>query len=490
MALAALNTLPLVSALISSARRIVEGDSSALIAVQLASEVAPYRDTVLNVPIGHLFEIVRGPSVDSLTTAQLAAAVREASQGLHPYVGTREKEYLNRINERLRDLAGPVQTALSSSGIFVRHPADMAVESVEKQWTEDRVILVGGAFHDAANTLVPIEKEFIRLRKIARELCGMEVHFAEVAPIGSDPDRRGFVEALLSPAEEVVRRCDGAVNALKLATFEINDARHNDVLLQAMAQRLFEKEGILPRAGAELKALADLVITARSELETIDRQRKGEIQALPEIAVKYDSLRDEAFSILDASRRFFDRAAGIIETVLEVNEAGSRFSAFDLQDDLNIDQIQVAMGRKVSVSLEIAPGVHRVAADSRQVWRILINLMANARRAMQEAGSFSVSVFTATLSLRETMALRHQAMPLPPRTGNFIVLEARDSGPGISSEIMKKIFQPFYSHENSTGYGLAVVLKALEDMGGFIGADSSTDESNSWTAFTVYLPAG
>ena len=74
------------------------------------------------------------------------------------------------------------------------------------------------------------------------------------------------------------------------------------------------------------------------------------------------------------------------------------------------------------------------------------------------------------------------------RTGEFIHLSFMDTGPGMSSEVMQHLFEPFYTTKpvgSGTGLGLSVVYGAVKQAGGWITAVSTEGVG---ATFDIYLP--
>ncbi len=95
-----------------------------------------------------------------------------------------------------------------------------------------------------------------------------------------------------------------------------------------------------------------------------------------------------------------------------------------------------------------------------------MNLVRNAREAMPRGGRLRVST----------------------RGGEGAVLiEVRDTGPGIPKERMQRIFDPFFTtKERGTGLGLAMAQEVAQEHGGQLTCESSP---GAGTAFTLRLPA-
>jgi signal transduction histidine kinase len=74
------------------------------------------------------------------------------------------------------------------------------------------------------------------------------------------------------------------------------------------------------------------------------------------------------------------------------------------------------------------------------------------------------------------------------RGDDSVRLEIRDSGTGMAREVLKKIFDPYFSTKDvGTGLGLPIAKKIVEDHGGSIRAESEVDKG---TAIFITLPAG
>jgi two-component system sensor histidine kinase HydH len=107
-----------------------------------------------------------------------------------------------------------------------------------------------------------------------------------------------------------------------------------------------------------------------------------------------------------------------------------------------------------------------VLVDPDRLNQCLLNLYLNAIQAMESGG---------TLTVKCTV----------DETDNVIILVS-DTGRGIPSEHLKKIFDPYFTTKNKgTGLGLAIVHKIIEAHGGHIEVDSTIDEG---TSFLIRIP--
>jgi PAS domain S-box-containing protein len=128
---------------------------------------------------------------------------------------------------------------------------------------------------------------------------------------------------------------------------------------------------------------------------------------------------------------------------------------------------QSSKGDPVTIRLEVRNPIPGFTGDQTQLEQVLLNLLLNAQRATRPGGRITVR------------------LSCDDAAGN-IRMEVSDNGPGISEDIMKKIFQPFFTtRTDGTGLGLAICLKNVQYHGGTIDVES---EIGKGTRFIVTLP--
>jgi signal transduction histidine kinase len=126
----------------------------------------------------------------------------------------------------------------------------------------------------------------------------------------------------------------------------------------------------------------------------------------------------------------------------------------------------------VDLVLDMAEDLQRVRVDAEQLRQVLMNLIRNAKQAMNGRGKVVVGT--------------------RPRLGSrtsvpWVEVWVTDRGPGISQKVLKNLFVPFYTTKNKgTGLGLAISQRLVQSAGGTI--EVSTHEG-AGTTFTIVLPA-
>src|SRR5439155_1037994 len=114
-----------------------------------------------------------------------------------------------------------------------------------------------------------------------------------------------------------------------------------------------------------------------------------------------------------------------------------------------------------------------IQADPQQLKQVLINLIQNAAESIERNGAITLRVRTGT------ERLTGQSQPT-------VVLEVEDTGKGISSEVQKRLFDPFFStKEGGTGLGLAIAARIVQKHGGAL---QFRTQLNHGTTFGIVLP--
>ena len=139
--------------------------------------------------------------------------------------------------------------------------------------------------------------------------------------------------------------------------------------------------------------------------------------------------------------------------------------------------------KSILIDTHIPTNSGLISGDFTQLHQVLMNLCINARDAMPEGGTLSISV--------ENLFLDESYVRICPdaKTGAYIEITVMDVGNGIHPEIVDQIFQPFFTTkelDGGTGLGLSTVKTIVENHGGFINLYSKPGEG---TVFKIYLPA-
>ena len=139
--------------------------------------------------------------------------------------------------------------------------------------------------------------------------------------------------------------------------------------------------------------------------------------------------------------------------------------------------VQRAAGDQIVLEKRIPPGLWPVLVDPNQLENVLLNLVINARDAMDGHG-------------RIVLALNNVHVEADPdlAPGDYVTVAVADSGHGMPQDVMERAFEPFFTTKpegKGTGLGLSMAHGFARQSGGDIRLAS---EPGKGTTVTIYLP--
>lgn len=183
--------------------------------------------------------------------------------------------------------------------------------------------------------------------------------------------------------------------------------------------------------------------------------------------------RDKAFDrILSAGQRASKITTGMLAYARTSNDRVEPVELNRLLEDVLVLMQKDLQMHRIGVDAELQPAVWAMA-NSSQIQQILMNLIVNARQAMEEGGRLK-------LCIREN------------KEEDWAEISVGDSGCGISDEQLQKIFEPYFTTKTAdaggqggTGIGLSVCRKIIEAHKGRMRVESKVGQG---TTFTLKLP--
>ncbi len=165
---------------------------------------------------------------------------------------------------------------------------------------------------------------------------------------------------------------------------------------------------------------------------------------------------------LDEIRAAVERGAGLVEEVLAFGRTRSQAAEqIDLAEALGrLDGMARRLaGEGIAVSQRVEPGLPPIRLDRERLERVVLNLVANARHAIEACPGRPGRIEISLERVRETLRLRVQ-----------------DNGCGMGAEVKRRIFEPFFSTRGKlggTGLGLAGAADFAREAGGRIEVETT-----------------
>ena len=169
----------------------------------------------------------------------------------------------------------------------------------------------------------------------------------------------------------------------------------------------------------------------------------------------------------------FSRGQVLRPSVLDLNEIITSFESM----------LRRVIGEDIDLRLRLADALDPVEADPAQIERVIMNLVVNARDAMPNGGTLELR--TEVVEIDEDYVQNRPGV----RTGRHVLLSVSDTGVGMTEDVRRNAFEPFYTTKpkgRGTGLGLASVYGVVRQSGGDI---SLYSEPGQGTIVKIFLPS-
>ncbi|TLP56629.1 MULTISPECIES: hybrid sensor histidine kinase/response regulator [Pseudomonas] len=266
-----------------------------------------------------------------------------------------------------------------------------------------------------------------------------------------------------------------------------------------------EREAVLDLAEANDRLREQIAERERIEAALQQMQRLEAVgQLTAGVAHDFNNLltvilTGASFLARDLDRGQLDKAHTRLQHIREAGERGAKLTAQLLAFSrkqrlepvaLNLNStlagleelLRRTLGGSISVRLDLDNDLWQALTDPTQTEMIILNLAINARDAMPGGGQL-------TLATRNTRVSNCPHRPEDPEPGEYVVLSIRDTGFGMSEEVLAKVFEPFFTTKDigkGSGLGLAQVFGFAKQSGGGVRIDTTPGHG---TQVSVYLPA-
>ena len=265
-----------------------------------------------------------------------------------------------------------------------------------------------------------------------------------------------------------VRDSDGKLIGFAKVTRDITERRNAQIALERVRQQLAESQ--------KMDALGQLTGGVAHDFNNLLMVVSGHIQTLKKIvasnpngirAVQAIEHATERGATLTAQLLTFARRARVNPQPIDVRE----------RIDAIREVLTSGLGRSISFVINVPAGVWPVVVDIGEFEICLVNLVVNARDAMPEGGTLTITAKNERLADDAEIA-----------AGDYVAICIEDSGLGIPGDILPKVFEPFFTTKpvgKGTGLGLSQVYGFVHQAGGTVKVESVVGRG---TALTLFLP--
>lgn len=268
-------------------------------------------------------------------------------------------------------------------------------------------------------------------------------------------------------ALDVVRNPDGQVIGLAKITRDITDRHDAAIELDKVRAQLFQAQ--------KLEALGQLTGGMAHDFNNV-------------LTIIIASAR------LAMTSKDEQRVRKLLGHILDAGERGSRLTqqllSFARRNDLHSCRVslpqlitttlvllQQAVPNTIELRVELSPDLHEIEVDPGQLEMVLLNIIFNARDAIEDAGRITLQASNRALD-GEWEELH----------GDFVEISISDNGCGMDEQTLSRIFEPFFTTKGfgkGTGLGLSQVYGFARQSNGCVRVHS---EVGKGTTITLYLP--
>jgi len=459
--------LPLLWASLRGSRRDAAG--IALIFVGFAvwgfsSGVSPFASTDLNGARLLLFALTLAVTLPPLLVSAAAAGHRETEARL--------LSLQRRLSGQLSNSTQALQSAKRHFQILIEGVADYAIFVVD---TAGRV----ASWNSAAQQITGyagdeiIGKHFSLFYRPDERRAGEPNRALELALQQGRCDLEGwrmrkngtplFVTGSISSIRDDDGKLIGFANIIRDAT-ERRDAQEKLVQAReqlAMAQKM---EAIGKLTGGIAHDFNNLLMIIGGNAQTfrrlLDPKLPRAIEAIQTAAKRGESLTRQLLT--------FSRRQHLSPTVVDLSASVRNMRTM----------IESSLRGNIVYNEQIGADIWPVMVDLAELELAIVNVSVNARDAMPNGGTFTLTVANVTPAHKNAL-----------ESGALVMIEFRDTGTGIPPNMLPKIFDPFFTTKEvgkGTGLGLSQVYGFAHQAGGTVTAESKVGQG---TTLRVYLPS-
>lgn len=241
----------------------------------------------------------------------------------------------------------------------------------------------------------------------------------------------------------------------------------NDLTIQDELEKIQHWREMAQRVAHDLKSpLGTIHLILQKLRGLVTKQHKGAAEVL---LPYFHKIQDRVESL----------RAHIRDFLIFVDLEEPQLNTVNINAFLNdlLDDVEKEMPPDIELRRHIPEEITAVDIDDGQMASALRNLLTNSKESMPDGGSITVS---------SKLAHRLQFPNSDDRPRDYALIEIQDTGTGMPPDVLDRIFEPNFSYfKESSGLGLTIVKKIIDDHHAHIEVESEVDIG---TLFTIYIP--
>lgn len=273
-------------------------------------------------------------------------------------------------------------------------------------------------------------------------------------------------EVTVESHRTLVRDENGRPKSILTINYDITERK----MLEAHLRRVQRLESIGVLAGGIAHDLNNILTPIIMSLRMLDEKIMDE----------------ENKKLVEVSYRSAQRGAGLVKQI----QAFQHDTASD-RKLVNIESIvsdisylmKETFPKNIELQVDVSKDGSSVLGDATQLHQVIMNLCVNARDAMPNGGTLTITAKNTAISER------YARMNPEAKPSAYVVITISDTGTGIPDHVRDKMFEPFFTTKpfgKGTGLGLSIAHGLVKSHDGFIEVESEVGKGSE---FKIYLPA-
>jgi PAS domain S-box-containing protein len=405
---------------------------------------------------------------------------------------------LNNALTAIRELGGlililyPIATMLISSVLFVQK--DRESDRAKLAYTEEKYRNLFNNHHTIMMIIDPDNGNIVDVNPATESFYGwtrsemIKMNLSQINTLSSseiENRMRLVLENKSNRFEHIHRRADGSVTDVEVFSgpiqiegrpylysiiTDVSDKKKLESATRDMELKIHQQQ--------RLESIGTLAGGVAHEINNPINGIMNFAQLIKEDSVDNNDIQLYSDMIIKES----ERISNIVRNLLQFSRYDKVHHSFSNVDDIiynTISLVNVTFKKdQINIQLKIADDVPKIRCRSQQIQQVFMNLLTNARDAINEKYP----------DFDEDKKIEVHVYPTMIDKKEWVAISVKDHGNGIHPSIINRIYEPFFStkpKDKGTGLGLSISFGIVKDHHGRIEVES---EAGVYTLFKVLLP--